>query len=143
PTAVGIFNVHATVTDAANLTGQLDIAFTISKKAVTVSGLTVFNKNYDGTTAASLNAANVVLAGVYAPDIANVALNISGATATFADPNVGVGKPVIVAGLALSGSAAANYSLTAPTVVGNIVGQAATVVISNVNRVYDGQPKPV
>ncbi|WP_273808104.1 MULTISPECIES: YDG domain-containing protein [unclassified Pseudomonas] len=59
------------------------------------------NKTYDGSTAASINSATV-RGG--APS--DVTVDISGATATFTDKNVGTGKAVTVSGITLSGSGA-------------------------------------
>jgi autotransporter-associated beta strand protein len=143
PTTTGQFTIVLTATDAASNVGQLSVALTIIKKAVTISGLTVQNKTYDGTTTATLNTSNVVLAGVFASDVADVRLNVAGAVANFADPSVGTGKIVVVSGLSLSGAAADKYILTQPTVIGNIIGQAAQVTLADLNRVYDGLPKAV
>lgn len=85
---------------------------TIAPKELTVSGITVANKMYDGTTTATLIKSGAILVGVVSPDV--VILSTAGATASFADKNVGISKPVTIAGLTISGTDAANYTL-APT----------------------------
>ncbi|MGC3958031.1 MAG: YDG domain-containing protein [Verrucomicrobiota bacterium] len=63
----------------------------------------------------------------------------NGYTANFADKNVGSGKALTVAGLTLTGTPAANYSLVQPTnLVGNITNRLLVVTASGVNKTYDG-----
>ncbi len=141
--AAGTFPVQLTATDVVGVQATKTLTITIAPKAVTVFGLTVVDKPYDGTVLATLDATNASLSGVFPIDNLNVSLKTSGAAATFADAVVGTNKPVSVTGLSLIGSAATNYVLTQPTLTGNIVGQPATVTISGLSRVYDGAPKPV
>jgi filamentous hemagglutinin family protein len=115
------------VTDASNATAR------ITAKALTVSGTSVANKTYDGTTAASLS--NGTLVGVISADLAHVSLAESG---TFADKNVGTAKQVTAAD-SLSGSAASNYSLTQPTGLSADITKADLSIsgINALNKVYD------
>ena len=62
----------------------------------------------------------MVLSGVEAGDIANVNLSTNGYSAYFDTPSPGTGKPVIVSGLSLTGSAAINYKLIQPILSANI-----------------------
>ena len=95
------------------------------------SGLTANQKIYDGTAAATITSNNVVLAGVLAGDAANVALSTNGYAAVFASASVGTNKVVTVSGLALSGSAAGNYTVAQPTLTANIVpGSISRYVVS-------------
>ena len=72
------------------------------------------NKVYDGTTSAELDISQVVLNGVEAGH--DVALDLSGVTAVFADQNAGTGKTVSVTGqFRLAGRDADKYTLTQPT----------------------------
>ena len=73
--------------------------------------VTVANKPYDGTTAATITGSSV--AGVQGSD--DVTLNTSGATATFDTAAPGTGKTVTVQGLALSGTDADKYILDSNT----------------------------
>ena len=69
------------------------------------------DKVYDGTTAAALSGA-ATLNGVVSNDAVN--LVTSNATAFFADPDVGTGKEVTVAGYDVIGADAGNYTLAQP-----------------------------
>jgi hypothetical protein len=91
----------------------------ITAVELTVSGITVNNKVYDGNTTATLDSSGAVLHGVVDGD--DVTLDASAYTATFASPDVGNGTAVTVSGLGLSGAQAGNYTLTQPTgLTGNI-----------------------
>ena len=60
-------------------------------------------------------------------------------TATFADKNVGTGKPVSVSGISISGTDAGNYTFnTTATTTADITARALTVTRHGVNKVYDG-----
>jgi filamentous hemagglutinin family protein len=83
--------------------GQL----TITPKTVTATA-TAQDKVYDASTAATATAS---ADGLYARDGITVAYT----TATFADKNVGSGKPVTVNGISLSGTGMGNYTLANTT----------------------------
>jgi len=125
-------------TDAGNYTlTQPTTTANITAATLTVTGITANNKVYDGNTTATLNTGGATLVGVIGLD--NVTLNTAGATGTFSDPNVGVGKTVTVLGLTLGGTDAGNYTLTQPTTTANITGASLTVTgITANNKVYDG-----
>ena len=116
-----------TLVQPTGLTGN------ITAKALTVTGTTVSNKIYDGTTTATLTG---TLSGVVSIDAANVTLVPAG---TFSQSNVGTGLAVTAADT-LVGGAAGNYTLTQPTgLTANITPKALTVSGSVVNdKVYDG-----
>ncbi|MBX3602552.1 MAG: filamentous hemagglutinin N-terminal domain-containing protein [Rubrivivax sp.] len=120
---------YAPVAGAVNV----DIApRTVTVYAYSASGQA--NKVYDGSTAAS--------ATVY-PDYNYDGndLVVGSTSITYADKHVGSNKTITVAGLSLSGSAAANYTLVnaSATLTGNITPRPLTVAgVSAVNRVYDG-----
>ena len=103
---------------------------------LTITGLTT-NKVYDGILSTILNTSSAILVGVIAPD--NVFLNATGASATFADKNVGTRKIVNTTGFTLSGTHASNYVVTSPVITGDIT--PATLTISGIvadNKNYDG-----
>ena len=109
----------------------------ITALELTITGVTTDNKIYDGTTAAILHTENAVLVGVLEGDVVN--LVSTGASATFADKNIGTAKPVSTTGFALDGADAINYNLTQPSLMADIT--AAELTVSNVtanNKVYDG-----
>ena len=120
----------------AGASGSVNI--TVSALALTVTNLLALDNVYDGTTNATLDATNAGLSGVLNGD--DVALVVSNAVAYFADKNVGTNKPVTVTGLALGGTAAANYTLMDPTnVTANITAAELTVAgITAASKVYDG-----
>ena len=122
-------------TEAGNysLVQPTGLTANITAKALTVTGTTVANKTYDGTTNASLS--NGALAGVIASDTANIILVQSG---NFSDKNVGTGKTVIAID-SLTGSEFNNYSLIQPTgLLANITPKALTVNGTTVtSKVYD------
>ena len=121
-----------TLTQPSGLTGN------ITAKTLTVSGVTVNSKTYDGSTTATLNFASATLSGVVGSDA--VTLNTSAYTANFNNSSVGTGKPVTVTGLSLSGATAGNYTLTQPSgLIGNITARVLTVSGVTVNsKTYDG-----
>jgi filamentous hemagglutinin family protein len=82
---------------------------TVNPLTLTVANTSVASKVYDGTAAATVT--NGTLQGVLASEVLNVGLNQAG---TFASVNVGANIGVTIADV-LSGSAAANYTLTQPS----------------------------
>jgi hypothetical protein len=120
------------------LLSSANAAGTISPLMLTASLAGNVSKTYDSTANASLSAGNYVLSGALAGD--DVALNdpLSG---TYADKNVGTGKTVTVAGLALMGGNAVDYTV-APTIsdtVGTITPKTILASLTgSATKVYDG-----
>jgi len=136
PTNAGSYTVVGTINDA-NYQGGATNTLAIANAAVTVSsGLSANNKIYDGMTTTTLSFNNVVLSGVAAGDTANVMLSMNGYTAAFTSATVGTNKMVTVSGLTLTGSAAANYTLTQPGLTASITAAALTVTANSTNRSY-------
>jgi len=103
---------------------------TINKLALTVTGLTVNNKVYDGTTAATLNTNGYALHTVIGGDVVTLATN--GYTATFASSNVANGISVTVTNLSLGGAQAANYTLTQPVgLTANITPAGSSILLTS------------
>jgi hypothetical protein len=113
----------------------------ITPATLTVTGaFTAASKTYDGTTTAAIQpGSSLVLAGVLGADGVDLS-----PLAAFADPNVGIGKLVTLAGSSLTGAAAGNYALSlagAPTTTANITHAVLTVtadLTGTVAKVYDG-----
>jgi filamentous hemagglutinin family protein len=107
-------------------------ALTITPAPLTVTGTTVGNKVYDGTTTAALTGGT--LSGL----VGSESLTLT-QTGVFASANVGTGIAV-TASDTLSGAAASNYTFTQPTdLTGNITPAPLTIVGTSVaNKVYDG-----
>lgn len=87
---------------------QTSTTASITAKEVTVAGITANNKEYDGTTDATLVLTGATFEGMVAGDI----LSVAGATGAFVDANVADGKSVNITGITLGGSSAANYQLS-------------------------------
>ena len=113
-----------------------NLSLTTGKLALTVSGVVANNKIYDGTTNATLNFSNAVLATIVSGDV--VTLSSGSAKGTFANKIVGTSKTVSVTGLAPAGSSAGNYSITQPTATANITARALIISAKGVNKIYDG-----
>jgi hypothetical protein len=85
------------------------------------------NRVYDGTLTTTISGAALI--GVLGHD----SISLAG---LFANKNVGTNKTVT---LALTGTAAGNYSITQPVgLVASITRRALVIVATGVNKVYDG-----
>jgi hypothetical protein len=103
---------------------------TISPKPLTVTGVAVTTKTYDGSTAATVTGS---LVGVVGGDT----VTLSG-TGIFNTKAVGSDKPV-TSTCSLGGTSAFNYSLTQPSgLTGNITERALAVRATGINKAYDG-----
>ncbi|RQO76417.1 hypothetical protein DBR40_10935, partial [Pedobacter sp. KBW01] len=124
---------------AANYSLTSVATTTAAITAKTVNGsITASNKIYDGNTTATI--LTRTLTGVLAGDVADVSL--TGGSATFADKNVGTAKVVTGAGLLLSGTKAANYTLAGvATTTANIDVKPITVTADAKTKVY-GEADP-
>jgi large repetitive protein len=134
PTTAGSFTLSLT---AHNGYGSDAVqAFTLTvNKAIVMANITADDKDYDGTTAATIHC---TLSGVLSADTANVTCN---GTGNFVDANAGMGKTVTSSNLALSGSASGNYMLSTTTAstTAKINPRAVTASIVASDKVYDGK----
>lgn len=94
------------ITGMGRYEGSLSKNFNITKKAVTVSGITAQGKIYDGTAKNILNFNNVVINGLLEGDSLTV-----NATGTFTDAKAGDNKTVTITRLTLGGKDKENYTL--------------------------------
>jgi hypothetical protein len=134
------------LTSGFSLTGADAASYTLSQPIttadiliapLTVSGVAVNDKVYDGTTTASLKTALATLAGVVDGDI--VTLSSVGATGTFETKTAGINKSVSTSGFALGGADAVKYTVTQPAVMGTILPKPLTIIgLTANNKVYDG-----
>ncbi len=125
--------------DAANYTlTQPTTTASITAPTLTVTGVTVVPKTYNGSTAATLNLSGATLVGVANGD--NVTLVTGSAIGVFNTANAGT-NTVTISGLSLAGTDAANYTLTQPTTTGTINRADTTLTLGNLNQVYDGSTK--
>ena len=116
--------------DASQKTTTADI----TAKEISINGVTIADKIYDGNTTAMITGATA--SGVIGSDV--VSVDISGASATFANANVGTGIQVNADGLALAGADSANYKLTSNAfeTTGNITKATVTVTADAQSKVY-------
>jgi gliding motility-associated-like protein len=121
--------------DAANyFLPQPTVTGNITRRSLTLSGVTVTNKIYDGTTTATLQSGSATLIGIIGSDA--VSVNSSGATGVFSDKNTGTGKVVTAAGFTLGGADSGNYNLIQPNLTADITPKAVTIIPNNLIKPY-------
>ena len=133
---VNITGISLGGTDAGNYTLSNTTATTtanITPYALSIGGITANNKVYDGSTLATLSG-TASLSGILGSDVVSVGGSASGA---FSDKNVGTGKSILVSGLSLSGTDAANYTVGALSATADITAKALTATYTASNKVYD------
>ena len=121
-----------TVTDQSSTTANIT-SRDLEVTGITVFGLTVNNKEYDGTVTAPLKTDNISYSGLVEGD------DFTGSySGVFANANVGNGKTVTITS-SYSGADAGNYTVTdQSTTTGNIVPKVLTATASASNKTYDG-----
>ncbi|RJF96382.1 YDG domain-containing protein [Sphingomonas cavernae] len=105
-------------TDAANylVLQPVGLFADITQATIALASVT---KVYDATTTAPTANSAYTLAGAFGSD--DVSVNASGITGDYNDKNVGTGKPVTLAGVALTGADAPNYIIS-PTTTSEPIG---------------------
>lgn len=132
--AITISNAQGTGLDNYDIS-YVNGTLTVSKINLTVTGATAENKVYDGNTSATLTGA--VLNGVVTGDN-NVVLGAL--TGEFGQAEAG-DNIAVTASISLSGSSAANYTLTQPTgLTANITKRPLTIAADDKTKVADGNP---
>ena len=106
--------------------------FEITQANLTVTGLVVNNKEYDGTTEAT-TLGTPVLSGVISND--NVVLDAS-PFFTFESPEVGTNITISFTGFTIAGTNNGNYSLTQPFLSADITQRAITLTASLQEKNY-------
>ena len=106
-------------------------ALTVNRKSLTASYIGV-DKVYDGTLTATVTGGSSDIITGDDVDFSETAL--------FSDKNAGTGKTVSVSGIALSGTDAANYSLTGTTATttADITAKSIAASYTGTDKVYDG-----
>ena len=136
PTRVGTHWVKATVAATADYKEceSSPSDFEIEKKTIRIDegSVSVEDKVYDGTTDATLNDSFSFEDGMIVGED-QVSIDASGASATFADANVGICISVTVTGLALAGDDKGNYDLENSefTILGDITKKDLEVTARN------------
>ena len=117
-----------------NLIQPTGLTGTITPATLSLTGLTVSDKFYDGTTTASLSGNPV------AHPLAGDDVSISGAPdAQFSSKNAGNNVPVTISNLTISGADASNYTVSGiGGVTGNIKPAPLTADAADFTKVYDG-----
>ncbi|MFC4623113.1 YDG domain-containing protein [Comamonas nitrativorans] len=117
------------------ITNQADTTADIDRRVLTVSGITVDSKTYDGTTDATVRTDNAVLDGLVHGDD----LRIDSITGVFEDKHAGTGKKVILSS-SYVGTDAGNYAITGQAdTTADIDRRALTVSgITADSKTYDG-----
>jgi hypothetical protein len=106
---------------------------TVSTKALTISGISISNKIYDGNTTATITGT-----AAYSGLVNGETFAVSGTpSATFSDKNVGTNKTIIVIGYT---SPSSNYSFSQPSgLLANITTATLSVASGAVtSKIYDG-----
>jgi len=138
---VTVSGLALTGADAGNytVTQPAGLSAAITAKGLTVTGAAAQDKVYDGTTAATVDFTGAALVGVVGGD--DVQPDFSGCTATFDTKDVGVDKPVTVAGVALAGADIANYTVTQPVgLTADITGVTPTITVSGNDDAWHSGP---
>lgn len=116
--------------------GSATQSFSVAQKAISVTGLSAVNRQYNGTTSVSI-AGTGSLVGVLSADISNVVLTGT-PTGTASNKNVGT-TSVSVGGLSLTGTSSSRYFLSALSVNVTISAKPLTISAPTVSsRQYNG-----
>ncbi|WP_264510953.1 YDG domain-containing protein [Flavobacterium sp. N1719] len=125
---------YSIILEATNVggTGSDVLVLTVEAKVLTVDGLSIVNKIYDGNTSATYTGGT--LNGIYNTDV----VSFTG-VATFGTKTVGTAKPVSLT-LTLNGAAAGNYTVTQLTgLTADITAKTLTITgAAAQNKPFDG-----
>ena len=111
------------------------IEYPITTKKITIAGLTGNDKAYDGNTTASVTG-TAALSGVEPGDDVDFGGTL---IFTFASEDVGTGITINTTGYTLSGTDAAKYTLTQPTLSADITHAPLTIAgLTGNDKAYDG-----
>lgn len=99
-------------------------SLTVIPRTVTLDGMTVADKIYDGSTVAEVTTYGTLI-GVLEGD--DISLNTANAVCSFADQDVGQNKAVALYLATLQGSARRNYSFEAPVLTASILPRKVTL----------------
>ena len=114
-----------------SLTQPTNASANIAAKALTVTGATVTPKAYDGTLSAVIT--NAALSGVVGTEVVTLA---NASTGTFDTKYVGTGKSVATLPMTITGADIGNYTLTQPTLTGNITAKPLNITANPDSKTY-------
>lgn len=132
--------VSKTGLDSANTTATLKVAKKdLQLTAEKADGLSAIEKVYDTTT----DAMQILKFGITSADLVSgdtdIAINQTGASATFDTKDQRLGKPITVSGLTITGTNRDQYNVIMPTdVTGNIIPKQITVKVISVADILAG-----
>lgn len=135
PTAAGTYTVTVKVPESnADYAGSASVTLTIQKKELTISGITVADKEYDGTVNATPQGGT--LNGV----VNGESVDFTITSAAFKSKDVNAANSVtITAELAGDAEVLANYTLTQPAALAaKITPKPVTLNVTAEDKVYDG-----
>ncbi|WP_316818333.1 YDG domain-containing protein, partial [Pedobacter nyackensis] len=137
PVTISGYSISGSASGNYSLSQPGGLTANITAKSITITGINISNKQYDGNTTATISG-TAALSGVLSGDAANVTLGDTPA-ATFATAGLGTAKSVTISGYSISGSASGNYSLTQPIgLTADITAKILTISAQPVSKVYDG-----
>jgi len=139
PVSVTGFELTGTNVDNYFLAGQpTGLTANITAKSLTITGVSVLDKLYDGGTIGTLTGANLV--GI----IVQERVALAGGIAVFSDKNVGSVKELTISGYTLVGADVGNYVLVNQPVglTANILPRPITIMATAKTKVY-GDADPV
>jgi hypothetical protein len=121
----GSYTDTVVITHNGDKTTVFDISFTIDPKEISITGLTVQDREYDGTTTAATSG-TASLQGLITDD--DVILNEG--TVAFEDKNAGNYKTILLDNFTISGEDSQNYILINPeNIKANITPKAVVLTI--------------
>ncbi|QWD79425.1 autotransporter-associated beta strand repeat-containing protein [Polynucleobacter sp. MWH-Spelu-300-X4] len=107
---------------------------TVNQKTISISGFTVADKTYDGTTTAT-----VTNSGTVSGQITNDLVSVSSVTAAFGDKHAGQNKTLTISGGTLTGADSANYTASiSGSATATITAKAVTLTAPSITKAYDG-----
>lgn len=137
PTAAGTYTVTVRVPDTnADYAGEATATLTINRKELTITGIAVGDKVYDGT----VNAMDKVSGGTLNGVVNGEAVGFNITSADFNSKDVNTARTVtIVAELTGAEDLLANYTLTQPAAgSAKITPKPVTLTVTAEDKVYDG-----
>lgn len=116
-----------------------NVNFNITRRPVTITGISADDKTYDGTNTAVIKGTPAI-SGLVAGDKNDVRVVTTSAKAAFADADAGTDKTVNFSGYALTGAKAGNYTLAQPaSVTANISPKELKIAdVTVAEKRYDG-----
>ncbi|MEY4363705.1 MAG: hypothetical protein RLZZ24_1057 [Pseudomonadota bacterium] len=142
--SAGYWSVGSQTLTPSNAYSPLGYGFTyvsgklaVTAKPLTITGLAAYDKPYDQSTAATINASGMVATGLMLND--DVRLDLTKSTATFADKNASSTAKTVNLTNFYTGADLKNYSIVdQPTTTAKINPRDLTVWGTAVGKVYDG-----